>query len=273
MSSVQSFVPLACAAAWAQNEPLLASLPPNSRAELTAVDGMGRDALMYGASVANRRVVALVLQKGGNARNTDSIGNSALHYAVIAGHLGIVEDLLAAGSLLSAQNHAGETPLFLAVRERHTALARFLLERYVADPNVATAPHQVSPLHVATANADVDACRLLLQGGAYVNAQDDEGETPLHYSVCDYEGDPTIIRLLVEEAGADVAVRNSDGETPAEIAAAAGMTDVVKYLNERASGQRSGPGRLAAAAEEAPSSVYVPEQPYNAYTFTSAYVF
>ena len=232
LHSASAGVPLACAAVWAQNVPLLRTLPANASLELGQRDAQGRDALMYASSVANREIVQLLLGKGANPRASDFLGKTALHYAVLAGQLGIAADLVQAGALLDTQNHSGETPLFLATRDCHLALVQFLLER-CADANVVTAPHEVSPLHMATVNANVELCRLLLRHGAAVNARDDVGETPLHWAACDYEGDISVIRLLVEEANADISVQNEDGETAIHHAAAAGMADLVSYLTER----------------------------------------
>jgi hypothetical protein len=82
-------------------------------------------------------------------------------------------------------------------------------------------------LHKATADtASLDVVRALVDAGSDVNAQDNEGNTPLHFAVKrinreklptrDYEG---IIRLLLEKK-ADVHIVNVAGATPLHTAAA-----------------------------------------------------
>ena len=89
-------------------------------------------------------------------------------------------------------------------------------------------PHwQWTLLHDAmTEQVSVDLVRALIDAGAEVNVRDNEGNTPLHFSVKrinrekvptrDYEG---IIRLLLEKK-ADVHIVNVGGATPLHTAAA-----------------------------------------------------
>lgn len=222
-------MPLCCAAIWANNKTLIESLPINSRDALIARDTLGRDSLHYAASLAQSDVVHLVLTKGGDVQSKDSLGNTALHYAVIAGHVQIAQDLIEHGALLNAQNFRGETPVYLATRGCDTSMIKFLLSQ-CADTNIVTAPNEVSPLHLAAAASHTEICRMLIKGGAHVNAVDDIEETPLHWAVCAYTGDFSSIKFLVEEAEANVNARNEDGETPAHHAQSAGL-DIVDYLS------------------------------------------
>ena len=82
-------------------------------------------------------------------------------------------------------------------------------------------------LHLATSRqASLDVVSALVDAGSDVNAQDNEGNTPLHFAVkrikretfpkADYDG---IIRLLLEKK-ADVRIVNVAGASPLHTAAA-----------------------------------------------------
>ncbi|MHB1308696.1 MAG: ankyrin repeat domain-containing protein, partial [Limisphaerales bacterium] len=78
------------------------------------------------------------------------------------------------------------------------------------------ADREVTPLHVAVANQNLDIARFLLEHGAEVNARDAEARTPLHFAI-KYR-DLELIRLLLD-AKADPDARDSVGWTPLKWAA------------------------------------------------------
>ena len=65
-----------------------------------------------------------------------------------------------------------------------------------------------SALHVAAAEGNVEACRLLLQHGADLNARTSGGSSALHMAQA-----PAVIRLLLEH-GADIQALDRKGNTP-----------------------------------------------------------
>jgi hypothetical protein len=81
----------------------------------------------------------------------------------------------------------------------------------------------------AAANGDTKTLRELLQGGAAVDAQDEQGWTPLCWAAG--RGDAAAVRLLLEH-GADVTLAGRDQRTPLRIARAAERREVVEILAE-----------------------------------------
>jgi hypothetical protein len=69
-------------------------------------------------------------------------------------------------------------------------------------------------LHDAVARGNVSRIDMCMKRGMSVNAQDDRGNTPLHYAY--YQGRQDVIDRLIAY-GADPGIRNSDGETPPDV--------------------------------------------------------
>jgi len=55
-------------------------------------------------------------------------GQTALHFAVLAGNIFMVKLLLQYNALLDIQDHEGKTPLFYAVEKNHVEIAELLLQ-------------------------------------------------------------------------------------------------------------------------------------------------
>ncbi|CAM6062861.1 unnamed protein product [Sphagnum tenellum] len=85
-----------------------------------------------------------------------------------------------------------------------------------------------APLHYASRNGHLQACRVLIQRGAVVDQRTRAGQaTSLHRAA--YAGHLDIVKLLLE-LGADVCAQDADGCTPLHKAAMKGHVDVVKTL-------------------------------------------
>jgi len=74
---------------------------------------------------------------------------------------------------------------------------------------------------------DGSVVRLLLEHGADMNVQDDDGWTPLHRA--SFFGALEVVRVLLEH-GADVEVKIDSGETALQAAAEGGHDKVVELL-------------------------------------------
>ena len=161
------------------------------------------------------------------------------------------------GSDVNVNNVAGKSPLDLAMSNGHTRVAQILSQKLQEFDNEKTdvcsddvskcgGAHSVSrntqvnsswsfkdddgstSLHLAVANGHSDTARMLVQElGADVNVRNNIGDTSIHMAAD--EGHSVAVRVL-HELGADVNVENSDGYHPLHLAASSGHADAIRLL-------------------------------------------
>ena len=127
-----------------------------------------------------------------------------LHYAAFCGLSDILKSLAAKHpeDVNSQSFTGGETPLHLNSRTGYVDVARLLIEH---GADVATQREDGwTPLHLAASWGHVDLALLLIEHGADVVAQDEHGRTPLHRA--SLGGRVDLARLLIEH-GADTTAR------------------------------------------------------------------
>jgi hypothetical protein len=132
-----------------------------------------------------------------------------LHLAARFGREDLAGPLIAAGADVEAQNELGDRPLHLSASYGHPAVAKLLLAR-----NAAVGARDrggQTPLHAAALgmsdqsniDARIEVARLLLAGGADVNAREPgSGFTPLRYATT-YESRNAAMAALLMTHGAD----------------------------------------------------------------------
>lgn len=114
-------------AAWEGNLDLMA-LFVKYGASLEQSNANGETALTLAAWRGKTRAVDWLLERG--ARLDPPAGQwGALHYAAFAGHLDLVEKLLARGADINARSPNGSTALMLAIYDGHATVAGRLLEK------------------------------------------------------------------------------------------------------------------------------------------------
>ena len=120
---------------------------------------------------------------------------------------------------------SGSRALHAAVDKNDHALVRILVEGG-ADVN-AKDVFGDSPLHKAIDKDHGGMVSLLVELGADVNAKNAFGDPALHRAI--FKGDVEIVRILVE-AGADADLRNAFGDSALERAVSVGNEEILRIL-------------------------------------------
>ncbi|XP_063981566.1 KN motif and ankyrin repeat domain-containing protein 2 isoform X2 [Diachasmimorpha longicaudata] len=159
---------------------------------------------------------------------TDSSGNTAMHYAVSHGNFDVVSILLDSKVCdINKANVAGYTAVMLAAlaevrNSTHASVANRLFQ--LADVNIRAKLHGQTALMLAVSHGRKDMTHLLLEAGAAVNIQDEDGSTAL---MCAAEhGHTDIVRTLLSHPDCDSSITDIDGSSALKIALEAGHRDI-----------------------------------------------
>lgn len=124
------------------------------------------------------------------------------------------------------------TPLLYAISEELTDLARELLEAG-ADPKqrgmIQRQGKPTFPLLVAAEKGNAEIIKHLIEAGASVDEQDEEGFSALHIAAAGRD-DTKALEALVRDYSADIQVHLRNGSQPIHSAAAKGTAQHVKVL-------------------------------------------
>lgn len=136
-----------------------------------------------------------------------------LHFAAQRGDITEVVRLIKSGAEIDSRDERGNTPLKYVSAEPHIGVLGFLLDNG-ASPLCAD-DRGFTPLHCVAGHGfydeALDMASLLVEAGADVNARSVQyGYVPLHEART-----ASMIDFLVSR-GADMSIRNCDGQTPYE---------------------------------------------------------
>jgi ankyrin repeat protein len=230
-----------------------------------SADSTLRTPLSWAAACGEEDVVELLIRMGGVSTASDENGRIPLFHAAGAGHLKVVERLLATApdglgwkdcggqtpliwasrngrtdvvrsmllpgyrdmALVSESDSAARTALWWAARNGHAETMSVLLGSGQADPDAKDTAEQ-TPLMWAVRNSHKEVVELLLKTRkVHVNACDLTGRTPLIWAA--RYGDTAIVKLLLTmKAAPDIA--DDDGRSALSWAAALGHEEIVSML-------------------------------------------
>ena len=226
-----SFLAILCAAAFLLPSCVFAS--PQITGQSARPSPQGVTALMTAAGKEDLNRVVQLLKKGTNVNQSDSAGDTALHYAVrVEGWhshkeggnnyadqqhtdlpvASVVEVLLKHGANPNAQNKEDETPLLVSTLWTSRLAVADLLLKYKANPNLKSDAGRTALMEAAAWCSDPKYITLLVRHKADVNVHDGlVGYTPLFDAVSN--GKIEIVTELVR-LGANVSAEDNSHETP-----------------------------------------------------------
>lgn len=209
-------------------------------ADLSKADFHGDSPLAYafrsGKSSTAKKILLLLLKYGVDTTFISKDGENVLHLFLTFAEqdyenpVEIAEILLDQGLPLNDVNSWGCTPLNYSISDCDKELIKFFINKG-AEINTkcfGTEKRYGSfPLYAAVKRGDKEIVDLLLSNGADINFVDDHGCTALHEACFSLHG--ILIDFLIWK-GANVNVKNNDGETPFYIMLS--TLDAATYYND-----------------------------------------
>lgn len=185
-----------------------------------------------------------------------------MHYAISHGNFDIVSILLDSKVCNVNQiNNAGYTCVMLVSlvkliepTQRHVVQRLFQM----SDVNIKAKKHNQTALMLAVSHGNLEMVSILLEAGADINIQDEDGSTAL---MCAAEhGKIDIVKLILAQTDCDSSIQDVDGSTALKIALDAGYRDIgiLLYAHDHMSRHKSPHSTLPRKSKLASMARYSP---------------
>ena len=195
--------------------------------DIDALDSIGRTALVWAVCRGDAVATKLLLEAGANPNLADRFNNPPLYHSTT---FACTEMLLSAGADITVTNKWGNSLLFFAYRcDPCTKYVEFLIKAGI--PVNARSSTGATPMHFAAEYGCTSMLKLLLQNGADINALDNNGQSVLNYAQCETCDTAEAIEFLLG-SGIDYTIPNKLGWTILHYAARFGGFRLLKILRD-----------------------------------------
>ena len=206
--------------------------------DVNAVDCTGNTALTWAAMRGHDGVVKMLLEREDvNPNQADTnCGKTPLSWAAEKGHSGVVKMLLEREDVNPSQVDTmfGRTPLSRVAQNGYSGVVKMLLEREDVNPDQVDTKYGITPLWWAAENGHEGVVKMLLEREDVNPNQPDtwSGRTLLSWAAGN--GHSGIVKMLLEQKGVNPNQADPESsQTPLSRAAESGYEGVVKILLER----------------------------------------
>ncbi|XP_014494814.1 ankyrin repeat-containing protein At5g02620-like [Vigna radiata var. radiata] len=193
---------------------------------------------MESPTVQPQAVSASTPRKKMTKQLTGKRDDTPLHSATRAGNLSVLKDTVSGTeggelrALLTKQNHAGETVLYVAAEYGYVDMVREMIQYYDLAGAGIKARNGFDALHIAAKQGDLDIVKILMEAHSELSMTvDPSNTTALHTTAL--QGHIEIVKFLLEAGGSLATIARSNGKTALHSAARNGHVEVVKALLEK----------------------------------------
>jgi ankyrin repeat protein/L-ascorbate metabolism protein UlaG (beta-lactamase superfamily) len=180
---------------------------------------------MEAAEKGDMNRIRTILQQYPDLINAkDKEGETALHKAAAAGHIAIVEYLLAQGADVDARNNDNQNPLLHAAYYGKAPVVKLLLDKGADFKQPDRYGRTI--LHYPVRGGYKDVVELLMKKGMDITVVDGMGVSPLRFAI--EGGHAGIMGVFITSKALDV--KGDTGKTALHLAAKQGKKDIVDLL-------------------------------------------
>ena len=162
----------------------------------------------------------------------DKYKNTLLHYAAAAGNALSLQFLIKKGLDIEAKNIRDASPLCTAAKESEKVDALKILIQAGADKNVRSNFGETLLISAAGLNPEPKITRFLLSQGFNPEDKDDDGYTAL-LNAARWQSNSDVIKVLIEEAHANVFAKSNKGESMFHLAAMNPSIEIPYYIKDQ----------------------------------------